>query len=154
MLAWNVCIKSIWRHSAPSPRFWKLMTPLQYILSLLFKPNLHLSPNSSRKINSVLWSPVWAIFVITIKNSYTSKKSIRVHQHWEFMPFNLAWNSTTDIFDQHSLFCHFVLHIAVNTNVSEGFVITAIWSTYMEGRPADRFVLHIAVKPIIRYLQT
>ena len=88
-------------------------------------------------------------FIITIKNFYTSKKSIRVYQNWEFMPFNLAWNSTTDIFDQHSLFCHFVLHIAVNTNVSEGFVFTAIWSTYMEGRPADRFVLHIAVNTIL-----
>ena len=67
----------------------------------------------------------------------------------EFMPFDPAWNSTTDVFDQIPHFCHFVLHIAVNTNVSEGFVFTAIWSTDMEGRPADCFVLHIAVKPII-----
>ena len=44
-----------------------------------------------------------------------------------------------------NVFCHFVLHIAVNTNVSEGFVVTAIWSTCVEGRPADRFVLYIAV---------
>ena len=43
-----------------------------------------------------------------------------------------------------------MLHIAVNTNVSEGFVVTAIWSTYMEGRPADRFVLDIAVNTTLR----
>ena len=42
-----------------------------------------------------------------------------------------------------------MLHIAVNTNVSEGFVFTAIWSTFMEGRPADRFVLDIAVNTIL-----
>jgi hypothetical protein len=39
---------------------------------------------------------------------------------------------------------------SLNTNVSEGFVFIAIWSTYMEGRPADRFVLHIAVKTSFR----
>ena len=43
-----------------------------------------------------------------------------------------------------------MLHIAVNTNVSEGFVFTAIWSTYMEGRPADCFVLDIAVNTILQ----
>ena len=68
------------------------------------------------------------------------------------MPFDPAWNSTTDFFNQIPHSCHFVLHIAVNTNVSEGFVFTAIWSTDMEGRPTDCFVLHIAVKPIIRLL--
>ena len=94
----------------------------------------------------VLWSTSWAIFVITIKICYNLPKLLL-----EFMPFDLAWNSTTDVFDQIPHSCHFVLHIAVNTNVSEGFVVTAIWSTYMEGRPADRFVLHIAVKPIIRF---
>ena len=55
-------------------------------------------------------------------------------------------------FDQHPHFCHFVLHIAVNTNVSEGFVVTAIWSTFLEGTPADRFVLHIAVNTSLRSL--
>ena len=36
----------------------------------------------------------------------------------------------------------FVLHIAVNTNVSKGFVFTAIWRTKVCD---DSFVLHIAV---------
>jgi hypothetical protein len=74
----------------------------------------------------------------------------KIHTLLEFMSFDLAWNSTTDVFDQIPHSCHFVLHIAVNTNVSEGFVFTAIWSTYMEGRPADRFVLDIAVNTILQ----
>ena len=46
-----------------------------------------------------------------------------------------------------------MLHIAVNTNVFEGFVFTGIWSTYMEGRPADCFVLDIAVNTILPIIQ-
>ena len=88
-----------------------------------------------RLFGTLEYLQVWAIFVITIKICYDLPKLLL-----EFMPFDLAWNTTTDVFDQIPHPCHFVLHIAVNTNVSEGFVFTAIWSTYMEGRPTDSFV--------------
>ena len=59
-------------------------------------------------------------------------KFVTIYQNYyvlEFMPFDLAWNSTTDVFDQIPHSCHFVLHIAVNTNPSETFVFTVIWRT-------------------------
>ena len=65
-----------------------------------------------------------------------TKLTTRIHAFWPYLKLHnrCFWH-----------FRQFVLHIAVNTNVSEGFVVTAIQSTYVEGRPADRFVLDIAV---------
>ena len=69
----------------------------------------------------------------------------------EFMLFDLAWNSTTYFFINITIFLYFVLHMAVNTNVSEQFVITAISSTCLEGTPADGFVLDITVNTILLF---